>query len=63
MSILSQEELHDAAENYLYAEHGDIPAFVITHLREEAANECLENFTTSPTVSPRLEAKIEEVIG
>ncbi|MGB5714249.1 MAG: hypothetical protein WBM44_25475 [Waterburya sp.] len=35
----------------------------VNHLIEEAGNECLENFTTSPTVSPRLEAKIEEVIA
>lgn len=63
MSILNQQELNDAAENYLYTEHADIPAFVVAKFIEEAAEEYLEEFTTAPRVSPRIEAKIEEAIA
>ena len=63
MSVLSQAELNDAAENYLYDEHRDIPAFVITKLIEEAASECLENFTSDPQVSPRIKTQIEAAIA
>ncbi len=51
---LTKDQVNDAAENYLYIDNADIPA---------AAEEYLEDFTTNPQVSPRIEANINRAIA
>jgi hypothetical protein len=60
---LTNEQVNDATENYLYADNADIPADIIAGSITEAAEEYLEDFTTNPQVSPRIEANINRAIA
>jgi hypothetical protein len=60
---LTNEQVKDAAENYLYTDNADIPADVIAGFIAEAAEEYLEDFTTNPQVSPRIEANINRSLA
>jgi hypothetical protein len=60
---LTKDQVNDAAENYLYMDNADIPADVIAGFIAEAAEEYLEDFTTNPQVSPRIEANINRAIA
>lgn len=60
---LTKDQVNDAAENYLYIDNADIPADVIAGFITEAAEEYLEDFTTNPQVSPRIEANINRAIA
>ncbi|NJK58433.1 MAG: hypothetical protein HC939_21875 [Pleurocapsa sp. SU_5_0] len=60
---LTNEQVNDAAENYLYADNADIPADIIAGFIAKAAEEYLEDFTSNPQVSPRIEANINRAIA